>query len=257
MIRLIKLVLLLALAVWIGLTLQGKMILAFSGWRVDMPIWLAFLLVIMLLVSGYALFHMLSSIIHFPFALKNAIVKWFHERYQAHLSASSQAVIDWKMKLMRETNLPAFRQIPWRVRKNPDIICLYAKLLVQKGDPVKAEKFIDKQLKKQWQENLVKYYGEINHPDLPKLLVRAEKWLKVHSQSAALLYSLGSLCEKLSLWGKAQRYLETSIALSPSPEAYAKLGALLERREQPALASESYKKGLLLTQENKGLVPHA
>lgn len=253
MIRLIKLILLLAFAVWIGLTFQGKMIITFLGWRIDLELWMAFLIFGLFAIMGYVFWQLLSSVFAFPAKLKRLINYWITDRKERVLASHSHAVVLWKEKLsINRNNLPAFRKIPRRVRNNPDILSLYAKLLVQCGNPISAERFIRRKLQKHWIDSLVKYYGEINHPQPEKLLIQGEKWLKRHPQSAALFYALGELCEKLSLWGKAQRYLETSITLSPTPEAYAKLGGLLERRAQPLLASENYKKGLILSQEKEG-----
>ena len=45
---------------------------------------------------------------------------------------------------------------------------------------------------------------------------RAESWLKQHPDDAALLLTLGRLCAQQELWGKAQSYLDASIAVEPT-----------------------------------------
>ena len=54
------------------------------------------------------------------------------------------------------------------------------------------------------------------------------QWLR-HSQDATLLYALGKLCERESLWGKAQTYYEASLALDNHWRAHVALGEMLGR----------------------------
>jgi HemY protein len=56
-------------------------------------------------------------------------------------------------------------------------------------------------------------YAKCRIGDATAQLETAERWLASHAQDATLLYALGMLCERESLWGKAQTYLEASLAL--------------------------------------------
>jgi len=57
---------------------------------------------------------------------------------------------------------------------------------------------------------------------------------------------LGRLCLRSRLWGKARSYLETSIGVQPSPEAYQELGLLLEQMGELEQAMVHYRAGLEL-----------
>ena len=57
-------------------------------------------------------------------------------------------------------------------------------------------------------------------------LETAERWLTSHNQDPALLYTLGRLCERAQLWGKAQTYLEASLALDNSWRTNLALGEM-------------------------------
>ena len=74
----------------------------------------------------------------------------------------------------------------------------------------------------------------------------AESLLKKNPHSGALFLCLGRLCIAQHLWGKAKHYLEQSNELHPTPIAYAELGKLHEKLNEPFLACENYKKGLEL-----------
>jgi HemY protein len=82
-----------------------------------------------------------------------------------------------------------------------------------------------------------------------KQLTSAESWLKKHSTNPVLLFTLGRLCLRNKLWGKARSYLEASISIDPSAYAYRELGALLETMGEPDKALTCFKAGLELTSE--------
>lgn len=66
-----------------------------------------------------------------------------------------------------------------------------------------------------------------------------------HGRSSLLLTVLGKLSIKQNLWGKARSYLETSIDIEPSAEAYLLLAKLLEEKmHEPEKAQTLYQKGL-------------
>ena len=73
--------------------------------------------------------------------------------------------------------------------------------------------------------------------DATRQLETAERWLAAHDQDATLLYALGRLCERESLWGKAQTYLEASLALDDHWRIRVTLGELHARLGRHDLAN--------------------
>jgi HemY protein len=69
---------------------------------------------------------------------------------------------------------------------------------------------------------------------------QAEEWLKAHHDDAGLMLTLGKLCLHQELWGKAQSYLDASISLQPSREAYHALAHLAEKQRKPDDAFKYY-----------------
>ena len=53
--------------------------------------------------------------------------------------------------------------------------------------------------------------------------------MKQHARDAVLLATIGKLCMRQSLWGKAQSYLEASVALQPTLDAHMTLARLMEQ----------------------------
>jgi HemY protein len=101
--------------------------------------------------------------------------------------------------------------------------------LALSGDREAADILV-KSLERDWEPDLVLLYGECRPADASRHLEQAESWLKAHNQDAALLYVLGILCEREQLWGKAQTYLEASLALDNVWRTQVALGELLARQ---------------------------
>ncbi len=83
-----------------------------------------------------------------------------------------------------------------------------------------------------------------------KVLEQGENWLKTHSaKDSELLLSLGKIACANQLWGKAQSYLEASISIAPSFEAYFALSKLFNETDKKEMAKEQNKKALALAEK--------
>ncbi|HEY3486767.1 MAG TPA: heme biosynthesis HemY N-terminal domain-containing protein [Gammaproteobacteria bacterium] len=139
-----------------------------------------------------------------------------------------------------------WKSLPKAMRADVEIFRVYIDCLLQNKQWAVAERQLRGFLGKQWDENLVLMYSRIETAQPKKLLDHAETWLKDHGRSPKLLLSLGRLCSRLQLWGKARVYFETSLAVQPTIEAYSELAELLESLGERDSAHESFRKGLAL-----------
>jgi len=140
-------------------------------------------------------------------------------------------------------------QIPKTTRLRPVVLKVYVKHLITAGDVITAEPLLRESLKYHWDADLVTLYGELETPNTSQQINSAESWLKTHETDPVLLLTLGRLCLRHRLWGKAQQYLETSAHLQPQPLAYQLLGNLLTQQEDPLKAADYYRRGLQLALE--------
>ncbi len=136
--------------------------------------------------------------------------------------------------------------LPSEVRDAPAVIAERARALARLGDGEQAERELRGALKRDWQQALVECYGEVRGADPAKQLKQAETWLKAHPDDAALLMTAARLSMANELWGKARSYLESSLALTPAPEAYALYGRLLTQLGEDDGALSAYRSGLKL-----------
>ena len=80
-----------------------------------------------------------------------------------------------------------------------------------------------------WDSSLAAVYADCKSDSTLAQIDRAERWLRQHARDPVLLATLGKLCMRQALWGKAQSYLEASVALEPTLDAHMMLARLMEQ----------------------------
>ncbi|UXY15869.1 heme biosynthesis protein HemY [Chitiniphilus purpureus] len=116
------------------------------------------------------------------------------------------------------------------------------------GEATLAQEAIEDALASQWSSELAERYGTLglSGEAATNQLQQAEAWLRSHPEDHLLLLTLGRLCRARGLWGKAQTYLEASLAVEPTAVAHAELARLLESLDQPDAAARHYRASLVL-----------
>ncbi len=112
------------------------------------------------------------------------------------------------------------------------------------GGCERAHGIIEEALEAAWDSDLVVLYAECAGGDAVRRIERAEGWLKQHPGDAALLLTLGRLCADRELWGKAQSYLEASLAIEPTYSAHLALARLHEKLGDADAAGRHYRESL-------------
>ena len=136
--------------------------------------------------------------------------------------------------------------IPKKLQKELYVLEVYIHERLRFPDTADCELLLREVLKHQWDAAMVRLYGLVKGEDGGRQLAFAERLLKTHAREPVLLLTIGRLCRRLSLWGKAKSFLEESLAIQPGPEAYQELATLLEQQGDHAGAAECYQKGLTL-----------
>ncbi len=160
---------------------------------------------------------------------------------------------------LQEKNLGELKAI-WnrlsrQIRSEPDMVYFYCQLLLSIEEEELAVELIKEGLKRHWHAPLILLYGMAREKDLAKQLETAESWLIDNGRSAELLLTLGRLSINNQLWGKARDYLNESISVSPSTDAFQLLGELFEKQLDDSVeAMNCYREGLLLSGQSKQLL---
>lgn len=139
-----------------------------------------------------------------------------------------------------------WQKIPDADKTNGKIARAAAQGFLAFGECQAAMDAITASLESEWDSDVVRLYGECLGKDVLKQIERAENWLKRHPGDAALLETLGKLCAKQELWGKAQSYLEASLSIEPSVEAHLALAQLLEKIGRASEAGQHYRESMVM-----------
>jgi HemY protein len=107
-----------------------------------------------------------------------------------------------------------------------------------------ARQIIEESLDETWESELVALYSDCAGHNTVKQIERAESWLDEHPRDAALLLTLGKLCARQSLWGKAQSYLEAGISIEPTYSGHLELARLHEKLGNADAARRHYRESL-------------
>jgi HemY protein len=135
-----------------------------------------------------------------------------------------------------------WKQLPAEMRTEPTVAATAARYHLALGGNAEALQIIEQSLEREWNPTLVALYGDAAGTDALPQIERAEKWLRAHARDPALLLALGKLCMRQGLWGKAQSYIEASLALEPTHDGHMTLAALMETIGKPQEAVQHFRR---------------
>jgi HemY protein len=147
----------------------------------------------------------------------------------------------------------SWRALPKAMKKAPEVIRTYADQVVLYGAPELAEEVIRVSLKREWNPLLLIPYGEPGADDTSKRLRQCDKWLQAHPEDALLHLTLGRLCARDELWGKARYHMIRSLEIEPTVAGYDSLGQLLERKGELEIAMACFRNALRMNQDKEPL----
>ncbi len=140
----------------------------------------------------------------------------------------------------------AWEKVPSSDRTDRRVAAAAAQCFIALGGCDRAHRIIEEALEAGWDSDLVALYAECEGGDIVKRIERAEAWLKLHPGDAALLLTLGRLCADRGLWGKAQSYLEASLAIEQTFSAHLAAARLQEQLGNADAARRHFRESLEL-----------
>lgn len=154
-------------------------------------------------------------------------------------AAAQQIRLNAEMNLMKakpanpQAILEAWRGLEADSRYDAAMAVTVAKRLIGLGCGEEARRVIEETIDRRsidgWDNSLAAVYADCKGDSTLAQIERAENWLKLHARDPVLLATLGKLCMRQALWGKAQSYLEASVALAPTLDAHMTLARLMEQ----------------------------
>jgi HemY protein len=146
----------------------------------------------------------------------------------------------------------AWDRVPASDRAERRVALAAARAFIALGGCERAHRIIEQAVAANWDSELVGLYAECEGGDALRRIERAEEWLASHPRDAVLLLTLGRLCGEQGLWGKAQSYLEASVAVEPTYSAHLALARLQERLGNAEAARRHEREGLRLALSQLG-----
>jgi len=134
-----------------------------------------------------------------------------------------------------------WRDMPTADRLDTRLAQRAAWALAHAGQCVEAARLVEDFLDERWESVLLEPYADCQGGDVLGRIAHGEKWLQEHPQDTVLLLALGRLCMQQQLWGKAQSFLEASLAVAPSCAAHIELARLFDRLERNDEANRHYR----------------
>ena len=160
--------------------------------------------------------------------------------YEALLSDSSHDA---------ESIMRVWSTVPSADRVKPYIAARAATALNARGLHEEARATAEEALRVEWDDRVVRAYRDAaagaGSASLLTQIEHCETWIKQRPTDAELALTLGSLCLKQKLWGKAQRYLEQALSDATEArmvrEAHLKLAQMHEALGQQEEANAHYR----------------
>ncbi len=139
-----------------------------------------------------------------------------------------------------------WQKLPLELQHEESLVVAYAGYLRDHEAADEAETVLREAIHRQWSPALVVGYGEIGRGNTLGHLATAEGWLAKHGHDAYLLLTCGRLAKRAQQLDKARAYLEQSLRLQATSDAYDELGELCEEMGDVATALHCYRAGLHL-----------
>lgn len=138
-------------------------------------------------------------------------------------------------------------------RKRPELVAAFARRAAALGQTLAAMDEIESAQRREWNDDLATLYAGLGPGELGERTRKAEGWLDLAPNSAALATTLGRLYVQQSQWTKASTTLERALALAESPAAWEALGDCRRGEGDDASAATCYANALRTARGESGL----
>lgn len=139
----------------------------------------------------------------------------------------------------------AWKNLPADIRSDKAMLLQYANSLIENGHAEQAEKLLAAEIKQHSDLELVQAYSQLRGINFAQALKNLESLQGQYPDNAVFLYCLALLAYRSENYEQAGQYIEASLKLQPSAEAFSLYGRILEARKQPEAALAAYRQGVI------------
>lgn len=134
--------------------------------------------------------------------------------------------------------------LPRDLRLDPDVVGAYALRAAALRWEDAALGSLEQALDQRWDEGLAAQYGALDVGRVEQRREHAERWLRAHPGSPALLLTLARLARGQGQWSVAEDYLHRALAQGAGGEAWEELGHGFAAAGDEARARQAYANAL-------------
>ncbi len=124
----------------------------------------------------------------------------------------------------------------------PEVAIAAAHVFEKDNRSEEAGKILEAAISKERNDRLINAYANCPDDQVQRRLNMAEQWNKSSPDNKELLISLGALCIRAELWGKAEHYLQQSLKLGEDRRSNLLLGTLYSEIDKPTEATKYWKR---------------
>jgi HemY protein len=167
------------------------------------------------------------------------------KRDALHPAISQQHRVGAYRKLLQVAEGPALAKSWADIKGQADIRARLAGVvalrLEEQGATNAAKTIYLDELNETFNASFLRRYLALQELSLTERLQQVEMLRKKYGDEPELLAAMGDLCTREKLWGKAQSFLEQSIAKRPSVAAHHSLAVLFETTDRTELAQQHFR----------------
>lgn len=142
-------------------------------------------------------------------------------------------------------------ELPRQLKQDESVFLNYVSGLVNQGEEEKAEKLLEKAIRKDFADPLIHAYTQLEVGSSTHRLEKFQQWLRYKGDNAYLNYGAAKSAYQSEQFEQAKSYAETSVKSQPLPEAFALLGKIYEALGEPGNALQAYKGSVGLIYANE------
>lgn len=138
----------------------------------------------------------------------------------------------------------AWRNIPAEIRRDPEMILIYAGSLAENGHSDESDKVLVEHIKNTQNLAFIQAYSQLRSGNFKARLAHMQQWEAKHPNDALFLLAKAQIAYFAKEYDIANAAVEASLKRHPSSEAFALWAQILEARNEPEAALAAYRESL-------------
>lgn len=132
----------------------------------------------------------------------------------------------------------AWRNIPAEIRREPEMILIYAGSLAENGHSDESDKALVEQIKSTQNIAFIQAYSQLRSGNFKARLANMQQWESKYPNDALFLLAKAQIAYFAKDYETANAAVEESLKRHPSSEAFALWAQILEARDEPQAATQ-------------------